>query len=117
MPLFPVLEDGSALCDMRKAIANCKEFVELRRGGLICFDYRNCRRSTFPEPRGSRLLALRREARGLLLDAKTGAVVARRFHKFFNVGELPESDADNLDLARPHVLLEKLDGSLVTWGR
>lgn len=114
MPLFPVLEDGSALCDMRKAIANCKEFVELRRGGLICFDYRNCRRSTFPEPRGSRLLALRREARGLLLDAKTGAVVARRFHKFFNVGELPESDADNLDLARPHVLLEKLDGSLVT---
>ena len=49
MPLFPVLEDD-ALRDMRAAVANCKEFVELRRGGLICFDYRRCGRSTFPDP-------------------------------------------------------------------
>ena len=40
----------------------------------------------------------------------TGKVVARRFHKFFNVGELEETKAEKIDLSRPYVVLTKYDG-------
>ncbi len=50
------------------------------------------------------------QCRGLILDAN-GGIVARPFPKFFNLGERPETQPNNLpDL--PFVVLEKVDGSL-----
>jgi hypothetical protein len=39
-----------------------------------------------------------------------------RYHKFFNINESREANVANIDFSRPHVILEKLDGSMVcTW--
>lgn len=40
-------------------------------------------------------------------------MAARRFHKFFNVNERPDTHESLLDLTQPHRLLVKHDGSLV----
>jgi RNA ligase len=48
-----------------------------------------------------------------LIIAKDGAVLSRRFHKFFNIGELPETLPQKIDFTRPFLVLEKLDGSMV----
>ena len=52
-----------------------------------------------------------RECRGILFYSD-GTVMARRYHKFFNYGERPEST--DIDWSQPHVILEKLDGSMIT---
>lgn len=59
----------------------------------------------------TRLKAIRRECRGLLFDLE-GRLVSRAYHKFWNVGERRETLVENIDLSRPHVILEKLDGCL-----
>ena len=56
--------------------------------------------------------AILREARGLIFDSATGRVIARRFHKFFNLGE--REDVMEIDLSKPHVIMNKLDGSMIT---
>jgi RNA ligase len=40
--------------------------------------------------------------------------MARRFQKFFNLNEREETLAENIDFTQPHVILEKLDGSMIT---
>jgi len=55
---------------------------------------------------------LRRECRGFLFH-KDGTVARRAFHKFFNLGEFEETMPDKIDLSLPHIVLEKLDGSMV----
>jgi RNA ligase len=52
-----------------------------------------------------------REARGLIFCSKTGELLSRPFHKFFNLGE--REDAMEIDLSKPHVIMEKLDGSMI----
>ena len=54
----------------------------------------------------------RHELRGLKFGPD-GRVIARPLHKFFNVGERPETQPDAIDWSRPHVITEKLDGSMV----
>ena len=51
-----------------------------------------------------------RECRGLKFDAD-GKLIARPFHKFFNLGEKGAPQAEPWD--SPHVVMEKLDGSMV----
>lgn len=58
-------------------------------------------------PRGTQHFS---ECRGIIFCEKTGQVLARRFHKFFNVNEQDETQAELIDLARPHFILEKADG-------
>lgn len=65
----------------------------------------------FPEVK-SEADAIRRECRGLIFD-KHGYVISRPLHKFFNIGERDETRPENVDLSQPHVILEKLDGSMV----
>jgi len=57
--------------------------------------------------------AIRRECRGILFH-KDGKIMARRLHKFFNVNERDETQMHCIDLNRSHVILEKLDGSMIT---
>jgi RNA ligase len=55
--------------------------------------------------------AIRRELRGIKfgLDRK---IIARPFHKFFNVGERAETQIANLDFSQDHRVLSKEDGSM-----
>ncbi len=99
-------------------------------GDYLAFDYKRVTKNTFPDPthlpkkhhRQRWLLAARRECRGLLVSRVTGLVLARRFHKFFNVDERPEASASSIDFSAINdgtntdsvLLLEKLDGCLVS---
>ncbi len=74
-----------------------------RRPDLQVVDYVFTNDDTFSNP-------VTLECRGLKF-APDGRILARPFHKFFNVGEkeMPET----VDWSRPHVVLDKLDGSMV----
>lgn len=61
----------------------------------------------------TRLKAIRRECRGLLFYPD-GRIMSRRLHKFFNLFERDETMMNNIDFNQPHVILEKLDGSMIT---
>ena len=56
--------------------------------------------------------SIKRECRGIMFD-KNGNIVARPYHKFFNLGENQETDPSKVDFSKSHVILEKLDGSMV----
>lgn len=56
--------------------------------------------------------AIRREARGIIFDTE-GRIMSRPFHKFFNVNEREETQTHSIDLSQPHVIMEKMDGSMV----
>jgi len=81
------------------------EFVVKDGGWYKAVDYRLERDGTFDCP-------VRRELRGLKFD-RQGYALARPYHKFHNLGERPETKGRALDWRQPHVILEKLDGSLV----
>jgi len=55
---------------------------------------------------------IRRECRGLLFDHQ-GKLISRPYHKFFNLNEKSYTVDSAVDLSQPHVILEKLDGSMV----
>jgi RNA ligase len=55
---------------------------------------------------------MRRECRGLIFDVN-GKLISRPYHKFFNVGEKEETQLNKVNLYEPHVVLEKLDGSMI----
>ena len=61
------------------------------------------------DPVGS---TVRRECRGLIFN-REGELVSRPYHKFFNVGEKEETQLNKVNLYEPHVVLEKLDGSMI----
>lgn len=56
---------------------------------------------------------IRRECRGLIFDTETGVLISRPYHKFFNAGEKEETQLNKINLYEPHVVLEKLDGSMI----
>jgi RNA ligase len=56
---------------------------------------------------------IRRECRGLIFDTETGQLISRPYHKFFNAGERDETQLCKINLYEPHVILEKLDGSMI----
>jgi RNA ligase len=73
--------------------------------GYSVIDYHFALPDSFDNP-------YRLECRGLKFGTD-GRVLARPFQKFFNVGERPDATAENLDLSRPHTVMEKLDGSMI----
>ena len=58
-------------------------------------------------------MKIRRECRGLIFNTATGELISRPYHKFFNVGEREETSINKINLYEPHVVLEKLDGSMI----
>lgn len=94
-------------------------FIEADRGDHAIFNYLVAFEGSFPEPTTGdpvvdRARAILRECRGLIMCKDTGRVLARRFQKFFNVNEKPETQIGAVDWSQPHVVLEKLDGSMIT---
>jgi len=56
---------------------------------------------------------IERECRGITFDS-AGNIAARTMHKFFNVGERPETMPDQIDWSKVDRIMEKRDGSMVT---
>jgi len=118
--IFPVIDH---LDEVLAAIDGREQFLVHRNHelGFVSVLYRYVMADTFPdpaeqgiEPRESRRRALLRECRGTTFDGRTGKVIARKFHKFFNIGERQETQPHLIDWTRPHVRLVKADGSLMT---
>lgn len=102
--------------EVLEAIAGREEFVVKHdeAAGFKVVNYLVNFEDTFP-PVTDRRTALIRECRGITFDAVTGSVIARKFHKFFNLNERPETQQHTIDFTKSHTLLEKLDGSMITF--
>jgi RNA ligase len=118
---FPRIEH---IDDIRAAIEGSPEFIIAERDDYIVVNYMVAMPDTFPEVKtaggsakmreeASRNKAIRRELRGIIFD-KNGHILSRRLHKFFNVNERNETLMQHIDFSEPHVILEKLDGSMIT---
>lgn len=86
-----------------------ENFVIVDKGEYFVVNYVRAGKETHPEVTDYRTAALR-EGRGLIFCSKTGQLLSRPFHKFFNLGEREDLVPD---FSRPHVILTKLDGSMV----
>ena len=106
---FPTI---THLDQVRPAIAGCDEFIIAERDWGYVVNYMVSMSDTFP-PVETEHDAIRRECRGMLFY-KDGKIMSRRLHKFFNIGERDETQFYEIDWQRPHVILEKLDGSMIT---
>lgn len=106
---FPVIKH---INDVLPAIAGRDEFIVVQKDGYQVVNYAVMMEDSFPVV-DSVEAAMRRECRGLVFDLD-GNIINRRFHKFFNVNERDETRFENVDLSKPHVILDKLDGSMVS---
>jgi RNA ligase len=117
---FPYI---SHLDEVREVIQELPEFIIAEREWGYVANYLVSHPDTFPQVKtaggsakmrneASRAKAIRRECRGLIFD-RNGTLISRPFHKFFNVNERDETQSHLIDLDQPHVILEKLDGSMV----
>ena len=100
------------LDEVLPAIEDRQEFVVAERDDYTVVNYLVNMEDTFPKVETVND-TIRRECRGLVFD-KNGKILARRFHKFHNVGERDETQVHNLDMNVKHIILEKLDGSMIT---
>jgi RNA ligase len=112
---FPVI---THIDEVLAAIAGREEFVVKHdeANGYKVVNYLVNFEDTFP-PVTDRRTALLRECRGITFDAETGKVISRKYHKFFNQGERPETLPQNVNMLKNKILLEKLDGSMITFLR
>lgn len=91
--VLPVIKDNPA-------------FVVKEKGWYTVIDYMYMTDKLFHEP-------IERECRGIKFCSKSGKILARPYHKFHNLNEREDYRTENVDLSRPHVILDKLDGSMV----
>ncbi|UTU08442.1 RNA ligase [Bertelyvirus sp.] len=102
MTVFPLVEHIDQLLP---ALEGREEFVVAKKDGYTVIDYRYVLADSFDDP-------LRRECRGIKFD-EYGMLLARPLHKFFNWGEKPETGLNRVDFSEPHVVMEKMDGSMI----
>lgn len=113
--LFPKIYD---IDDVLCAIEGSPEFIVAEKDGYKVVNYVVETQDTFPAVNEEDIPSLynamiRRECRGLIFDMN-GKLINRRYHKFFNVNQRAETSVNEIDWSRPHVILEKLDGSMVS---
>lgn len=85
-------------------------FGVMDRGPFVIVNYHFQAQDTFTGPHE----AILRECRGLVFDKASGLILNRRFHKFFNVNEKPETQAHLIPWGNMLTIMEKLDGSMVS---
>jgi RNA ligase len=110
MRKFPVITHIDRVLE---AIADKPEFIVAEREGYRVINYLVALEDTFPDRDLDDKAALLRECRGIVFG-EDGKVLARRLHKFFNVGERPETAMNTLPWDGPYVIMDKLDGSMIT---
>lgn len=106
---FPVIEH---IDQVRAAIKDFPEFIIAEREFMLVANYNVNLEHTFGDAEDLQA-QIRRECRGLKFDIQTGQIIARPYHKFFNVNERTETAVSELSLDKPHHILEKLDGSMI----
>lgn len=110
--------------EVRQSVANhnartgTNSFIEADRGDIVIFNYVVSFDGAFPAPTTddaalNREYSIIRECRGLTFH-KDGRLLNRKFAKFFNVNEKPETQSSVIDWSQPHKIFEKLDGSMIT---
>jgi RNA ligase len=104
--MFPTIK---TIHDVLPAITDRDEFICANKGDYTVVNYVVVKPDTFDLSDEHALM--RRECRGLIFDKK-GKLISRPVHKFFNINEREETQVNNVNL-RPHVVLDKLDGSMV----
>jgi RNA ligase len=101
------------ISDVLPHVEGRDEFVVAEREGYTVINYVVAMADTFdmtgPDDLGG---AIRRECRGLIFD-RAGNLMSRPFHKFFNVNEREETQTHAVDMSQPHVIMEKMDGSMI----
>lgn len=104
----------SHINDVLPHIAGRDEFKVMRKDWYTVINYVVAFGETFDwdetDIPGS---VMRRECRGLIFDTLSGKLLSRPYHKFFNVGERSELAMGEVDMSANHVILEKLDGSMI----
>ena len=107
--------DITHIDDVIPHIEDKPEFKVMDKGWYTVINYMVAFEDTFSliRERSHYNMKMRRECRGLIFDNATGKLISRPYHKFFNVGERDETQLNNIDLTKPHVVLEKLDGSMI----
>jgi RNA ligase len=107
---FPAIRHIS---DVLPHIEGREEFIIAEREGYTVINYVVAMADTFnmtgPDDLGG---AIRRECRGLIFDAD-GYLMSRPFHKFFHINEREETQTHAVDMSQPHVIMEKMDGSMI----
>lgn len=83
-----------------------KGYSVKKKGEYTVIDYVYSSEDMFKTP-------IERECRGLKFCSRTGILKSRPYHKFHNLDEREEYRLENIDFDEPHVILDKLDGSMV----
>lgn len=85
-------------------------FIVANKPGYQVINYRMLTTDTFPED-DPHIYRMRREFRGIKFD-ENGNILARPFHKFFNIGERLSTHIENVNLDDAMVM-PKMDGSMI----
>ena len=110
MTKFPIINN---INDVLPHIAGIEEiFVSDKNENYDVINYTHPGKAFDGNPENNISVAMRRECRGLIFD-KSGKLISRPFHKFFNVNEREETLVGNIDWSRPHTVMHKLDGSMI----
>lgn len=109
---FPCIQTWHTVA---KHFEDNKNFVVADKDGYFVVNYLRAGVETHPPVVVGTLgdyarAAVLREARGMVFCSKTGELLSRPLHKFFNLGEREDVVPD---FTKPHLVLEKLDGSMV----
>lgn len=92
--------------DVLPVIKDIPAFTVREKGWYTVIDYNYMSDDMFNHP-------IERECRGIKFDTRTGEIIARPYHKFHNLGERDGYRTSDVNLSNPHVILDKLDGSMV----
>lgn len=95
--------------DVLPHIEGYDEIVVAKKEWYTVIDYVTVTPKTFDGPGAE----YRLECRGLKFCNRTGNLLARPFHKFFNINERPDTLYGFLDFSKPHRVMEKMDGTMV----
>lgn len=117
--IFPILE-GNVFNLIKKSVEHNDKIIINENDHFISFDYDDD--TVFPDLNYKNddelwKSSILRECRGLILSKCTGHVLARRFHKFFNINEKNETLFDDIFeklLDSNTTVYEKLDGTLIS---
>lgn len=109
---FPIIK---TIDDVLPHISNDDDFRIVDKDDYTTINYNLASSSTFPMMTGENMISsvFRRECRGLIFDRK-GKLIRRAYHKFFNLQEREETLLSNINFSTPHLILNKLDGSMIT---
>ena len=108
---FPVINH---IDDVLPHINDSKEFHVVKKDRHTVINYRVLSNDTFPNiiDENDYKNKVRRECRGIVFD-QHGNLLSRGFQKFFNVNEREETSIHNININTAHIILEKLDGSMI----